>query len=352
MIGISIIAYKNPQDLQACLQSLDKLMDKQPPFTVIVRDHSGRNSQAIQISKIVRQFVFAKYYNPQSNDGFVAHNESVDKLIACGCTHILLLNPDCIITQNNFLDILLKESQQFNDLCLIQPIIKDFDGSIGNVGNIAQYLGMGGQRNPSKVDLNKTVTKISIASGACLFVSAKTIQKLDHLFAPLYFMYHEDTDLSLRAHILNIPTLVSSKTQVMHDHIFGKSRFKFFYLDRNKLIFTYTYFRWWELLILLPAIILGQVVSFIFSIINGWWNLKIESYADLWINRSQIQQEKEYIQSLLNKHGRKKLFNTLEPFISTKDFATNPVLKIGMAFINGLFWINWTIFKICTALVR
>jgi GT2 family glycosyltransferase len=349
-IGISLIAYKNPEDIQICLESLSKL-NKDVDFTVLVRDHSV-NSDSTKIVQIAKQFKFAEYYDPKSNDGFVAHNESVNRLITSECTHILLLNPDCIIEQKDFLATLLKHSQELNDLCLIQPTIKDFDGSIGNVGNIPQYLGMGGQRDPKLVELNEPKAEIGIVSGACLFVSVKTIQKLGHLFAPLYFMYHEDTDLSLRAHILSIPTLVSTKVEVKHDHVFGKSRFKFFYLDRNKIIFQYSYFRWWELFLLAPAVLLGEFVSFAFSILNGWYDLKLDVYKDLWAKRSQIQEEKNHIQVLLNTHGRKQLFDTLEPFVSTKDFATNIVLKIGMSIVNGLFWLNWTIFRLLTALVR
>ena len=51
-----------------------------------------------------------------------------------------------------------------------------------------------------------------------------------------YFMYHEDTDLSLRCHLAGLDVVYCPDAVATHAYEFSRNTGKMFYLERNRLL--------------------------------------------------------------------------------------------------------------------
>ncbi len=132
-------------------------------------------------------------------------------------------------------------------------------------------------------------------SGACL-----AIRRLDFIdagaFAPEFFLYHEDVDLSLRLRLRGGRLRVAEDARVDHSYEFDKGPAKWRYLERNRwatLIRTYPS----PLLALLaPALVATELALVPISIAGGWFGQKVHATFDVlrWLGR--LRSERREIQ--------------------------------------------------------
>ena len=73
-------------------------------------------------------------------------------------------------------------------------------------------------------------------------------------FDPLFFMYLEENDLSLRAALAGFTTLFVPRAIVMHDFVPRFSAEKIHWLERNRFLLLAKLFKWRTLLVLTPAL--------------------------------------------------------------------------------------------------
>jgi hypothetical protein len=99
-------------------------------------------------------------------------------------------------------------------------------------------------------------------------------------FDERFFMYLEDTELSLRARLAGWDIVLSPRSRVAHDYELNIPATKFYYLERNRLFMLVNIFRWRTLLALAPVFVLTEVGvwCFAFRTRRGLVNAKLASY--------------------------------------------------------------------------
>lgn len=231
-LGIVIVNYHSHEMVAGCLAALDE----EPGSTeVFVVDNSVDPTESAALSELMdvpgRHLVTS-----QENLGFGGgSNRGARAAISAGCTEIMLLNPDMVVTT----DAVRKLAQEARDDpgSIISPTIRRPDGSTWFAGG--------------QIDMRSGVTTTrprpgdqpddSWLTGACMVMSTSLWIEIGG-FDEDYFMYWEDIDLSRRATELGHGLRVMDGVHVTHE-VGGtqgadrKSNLYAFYVCRNRLLF-------------------------------------------------------------------------------------------------------------------
>ena len=210
---------------------------------------------------------------------------------------------------------------------------------INTSGNHLHYLGFGYcgdyRRKIGEIILPE-VKEIAYASGAAVMMRVDLL-KQHGLWDEDYFLYHEDTDYSLRLRLLGYKIVLASEAKFFHEYQFSKNSTKYFWLERNRLAILLCHWRWPTLLLLLPIWLLLEIGLWLFAFKSGWWRekfralcywLKLSSWRFWLSKRCKIQTKR--------KISDQDLLKIMSPTIHFAEGGiNNPILRyIG----NPLMW--------------
>ncbi|MDO8513862.1 MAG: glycosyltransferase family 2 protein [bacterium] len=283
-VGIIIVGYNSRKYLPDCLGSV--FDSSCQDFKVYFVDNKSSDDSLEYIEK---KWTGVETIKLEQNYGFAnANNIGAEKAMHDGCEYIFLLNPDTIVNEN-CLDLLIKSAKRN---LILQPLILLHENGkktdlINTSGNVLHYLGMSYvgnyRKNYKEIGLPED---IALASGAAMFIPAKIVRQLG-LFDKSFFMYHEDVDFSWRARIAGFKINLQPDAQVWHKYSFSRNKNKLFYAERNRIIFMLKNFSTGYLLVILPIAVLNELLVVIYSIVSGWFLIKMKSYIDVihWFNK-------------------------------------------------------------------
>ena len=191
---------------------------------------------------------------------------------------------------------------------------KDKKHIINTVGNNIHYLGFGYCGHYKEIDNGQFSkdTEITYASGASLLIKKKVLDSIGMLDEK-FFLYHEDLDLGWRARLFGFNIYLSNKAIVWHKYSFSKNKKKIYYLERNRLFFLLQNFELRTLCLILPAFLFIEIGLLFYSLLNGWFLLKLKSYIDVikkikiviihrkHIQKNRIVKDKELIKYLTDQ---------------------------------------------------
>lgn len=284
-LSIILVSYKSLSDLQRCLPTITGQIVSFSYEIIVVDNHRDDGvAEWIQIAYPDINLVI----NP-ANTGYAGGN-NLGLLQARG-RWSFLLNPDVELRPGS-LARLVETAQQYPH-ALITPKLLNPDGTINTCGNQMHYTGITtcrGQNQPGN-EL-ATLHSVPLLSGAAIIGQTAVIRELGG-FDEQYFMYFEDTDLSLRARQRGISLLCEGRAEIIHHYTLNLSAAKFYYLERNRLLTFLKLFSRQTLLALLPALILTELATWVYGL-RGWSYLKsrYRTYQYLWQNRRIIQRER------------------------------------------------------------
>jgi N-acetylglucosaminyl-diphospho-decaprenol L-rhamnosyltransferase len=191
---------------------------------------------------------------------------------------LFFLNPDSRL-QPGCLDALRAAAEAHPGWGAWQALVLLEGGTLVNTsGGVTHWLGFGWAGD---CDAPVAVTaadphEVSFASGAALIVRRCAWDALGG-FAPEYFMYGEDLDLSLRLRLTGWGVGVVPAARVEHDYSFAKGDYKWFFLERN---------RWWTLLaaypgtllaLVAPALLAFEAALLVVAARDGWLRAKLRA---------------------------------------------------------------------------
>jgi GT2 family glycosyltransferase len=218
----------------------------------------------------------------EKNLGFSGgNNEGIKAAMEIGCTYVFLHNADAYLGAN-CIEVMARALDEDKQIGTAQPLILLHPETdlINTAGNAFHFLGLG-YSNLYRYD-KKTVTlpkvlDVGYVSGAGTLMRVDLLKEYG-LWDEDYFMYHEDTDYSLRLKYMGYRTVLISEAEFFHKYQFKKSIQKYYWMERNRYAILLIYFRWPTLLVLLPGIILSEIGLILFSIPGGWFKQRLEAY--------------------------------------------------------------------------
>lgn len=174
---------------------------------------------------------------------------------------------------------------------------------INSAGNAWHYLGLGYcsfyRRKSAEVDLPE-IKDIGYVSGAAAMMRTELLKRYGY-WNENFFMYHEDTEYSLRLKTRGYKTVLVSGAVFYHEYSFKKGAAKFYWLERNRHALKYLIYKWPTWVLLAPLEILYNLGLIIISLAGGWfWELlkvyaywfKLENWKVWRVERKKYQTER------------------------------------------------------------
>ncbi|MBM3911246.1 MAG: glycosyltransferase family 2 protein [Thaumarchaeota archaeon] len=292
-VSIIILNYNAGDLLLNCVDSVFKT--SYDSIEVIVVDNASIDNSH---HKCKEKFEKIKLIENKQNFGYCEGN-NVGIREATG-EFIIILNPDTIIAPNCITELITAYKKY--DEALYQPkIISLYEKNIiQSTGNMLHLFGFGFARDKGVLDSlqRDKIEQIGYASGTCLLVSRKTLEKIG-LLDPFLFLYHDDLDLGWRAAHLGIKSYYVPSSVIYHAESYSLkwSSKKFFWLERNRRYCLLTHYSIDTYKKMRTYLWLVEIMVWVFYISKGFVGAKIKAEKDIMKNKKHILQKQQELES-------------------------------------------------------
>ena len=233
----------------------------------------------------------------KENYGFAkGNNIGIQKAFELGAKYIFLLNPDTIIDK----DCLRVLRENADKKTILQPLILLYDkkktGLVNTAGNSLHFLGFSycGDYKKKAAEFDKK-KEIPLASGAGMFIPVGIFKKIG-FFDEKFFLYHEDVDFSWRARMFGYNIKLIPEAKVWHKYEFSKNKNKFFYFERNRLLFLIKNFQIKTLILISPLFLIHEFIGYLYALRNGWFFHRLKAFLSFLILLPDAFKKRYYIQ--------------------------------------------------------
>jgi len=213
---------------------------------IYVVDNASRVDDEAFLSKNLPKGI--NYFSSKINLGFAGGNNiAINKILKKQYKAIFLMNPDAIINDKSFFDILYSEMNS-EKAGIVGPLIKylnnkkkiHFAGGFFN-----KFNGLTIIRGKNQLDNGQYKENIEcdFVSGSAMLISRNVFEKIG-LLPEEYFLFFEEADFCLKAKKNNFKIIFSPKTYLYHEvsgSIKYMSNVYIYYMARNYKIFAKKY---------------------------------------------------------------------------------------------------------------
>lgn len=220
-VMISIVTYNSPH-LFSVLDQLKKEIAGDSCYQICIFDNHSSEEYRQKLARYEDEQIQVVY--SQENKGFgYGHNQLLFKTNA---RYAIIFNPDILVDKAN-LDAVIKTFHDHPDAAAIAPSVHYEDGrpqylvrdQISVFDYFLRFIPWKYEKRLAKFECrdlpDDQITKIRIASGCFLAVDVEKFRAVKG-FDERYFMYFEDTDLSLKFEKEQLPILYNPFIQVTH----------------------------------------------------------------------------------------------------------------------------------------
>jgi GT2 family glycosyltransferase len=284
-----MVTYRQGEAVRRPLQALSAQL-REGDELIVVDNHSGDGTADVVEAAAPR----ARVVPSAENDGFpAACNRGAARAFG---NLLVFLNPDAVVAEG-WRDAIVAPLLDGSGWAAWQALVTADDGAVVNThGGVVHFTGVAWAGGSGEaLDPSRVPSEPGFASGACLAIRRDEFERL-HGFAPEFFLYHEDVDLSLRVRLAGGRLGVAAGARVDHDYEFDKGPAKWRYLERNRwatLIRTYP----GPLLALLaPALLVSELALVAAAALGGWLPQKLAAWRDVFRSLPRLIGERREIQ--------------------------------------------------------
>lgn len=299
-VTVVIVNYNGRSYLGPCLQAL-RVAGHSGVEIVLVDNGSSDGS----VDYVATHFPRVKIIRNAENAGFGGAN-NVGAQVAQG-EYLAFLNPDTAVTPH-WLEALLGALEEDPQAALATPkiLLMATPQRINTGGNDIHLTGLTLCRGMGlpKEALAETAV-VSAVSGAAFVMRRDLFLELGG-FDSDFFMYMEDTDLSWRAQLTGYRCLYVPQSVVYHDYTLRFGPQKTYYQERNRYLMLLKGLRWRTLALLLPALLLAEMVTWGFVLLQdrAQWANKVRAYGYLWRYRHALLAARRQVQAQRRTNDR------------------------------------------------
>ena len=207
---------------------------------------------------------------------------------------------------------------------------------MNTAGNPIHYVGLvwaGGFDEPAEQHTQRR--SVPSGSGCCFVMRHALWQELDG-FAPEYFAYHEDTELSLRLWQRGLSAEYVPDAVVVHHYEFSRNELKHYLLERNRLILLLTTYQTRSLMVLAPMLLVTELAMLGAAVTGGWGRAKLRGWRWLWRNRRWLGERRGRLQ-----RERTVPDSAIVPLLTARFDPNNVEAPRGVGVFNviaGAYW--------------
>jgi GT2 family glycosyltransferase len=322
-VSVVVVAYEAGPALLRCLESLQG----EDVAELIVVDN-GSGGPEIQSARGLDR---VRVLSPGENLGF-AGGCNLGAREATGET-LVFLNPDTEVAPGAMRA--LAAALELPEVGIAMPRLRMLEqpALLNSGGNILHLTGLSWPglcgRPAEEVD---ELHDVPLATGAAFAIPARTFWALGG-FTEELFLYHEDVDLSWRARMQGLRIVVTPDADVYHAYRFKRRGKKYYYLERNRLVFVLCCFSPRLLLAVAPVLVATEMGIVLLALKGGWLKPKLAAWAWCGRNASWLIARRREVQGQ-RKVPDRELARFISPVLETEIDETpavartlNPVLK-------------------------
>lgn len=293
LVSVVIVVYNAAPFLPRLIAALDRQTYR--TIEIVFFDNASTDDSTALIE---RAMPHATLVRSETNLGYAAGNNAA--LAYCHGAYIAILNPDTE-PGSGWLAPLVAALEADPTIGLAtSKIVLDTDReTINTCGNevhlvgFATCRGLGAPRRCYDADAD-----VAAVSGAAFIIRHELMDRLGG-FDTSFYMYVEDTDLSWRAVLLGARCRYVAASVVAHRYMLTLGADKTFALERNRLQMLVKCYRAQTLLLLAPALLLGELAAWSYAILRGPTHLRAKAASVRWVfrHRSDLLRRRRQVQA-------------------------------------------------------
>jgi len=324
-VSIVIVNFNGKELLKRCLASL--LTTNYPNFEIIVVDNASTDGSVKSIRKLFGSSPRIKIVENRENSGH-AEGCNIGARVAKG-RYLVFLDSDTELKAENWLWELVKVMKGDESIGLAQAkvVLAKDKRRLDYVCMAIDALGTWAATYGLKEDKLKENLEILAASSGCCIVRRAVFNEVGG-FDSDYFIYDDDTDLSLRARLLGYKILLVPSAVIVHhgDALRGINQKAVYHSAKNRMCTMLKNYElrnlWWRFLVLT---FLMSMVSFGFVVLKKFDEAKatmkgllssVTGFRKIWIKRLSTQSKRRIRDVELMNKGliRNDVRSTLQDF--------------------------------------
>lgn len=225
VVAISIVTY-NSEHVFEVLDNLKKEFGSFNDYRICIFDNDSNDDYKERLNTY-KDFADITFYPENKGFGF-GHNYN---LLKCNSKYFLILNPDIIVTRENFLNM-LDVMEKDDTISLLVPKILNSDGTVQHLMRhrltvfdyalrfipfrfIKKLFDKRLASYECRNIPNDRLVDIRMGSGCFMLIRGNDYQEIDG-FDERFFMYFEDNDLCLKLERNNKRTVYTPFSEVVH----------------------------------------------------------------------------------------------------------------------------------------
>ena len=259
-VFILILNYNSRENTMDCLRSLERVVKTNFSLNIVLIDNAS--SENFYLDKDFKSKIPIKIIKNNFNLGFSeGNNVGLRYSLENGADYVCLLNNDTIVDKL-FLENLFKTGEVNKEYGILVPKIYFAPGfefhkdrySQKEFGRVFWYGGgrmdwkniYGYHRGVDEVDSGQydKAEETEMATGCCMLIKREILEKAG-LFDNKYFLYYEDSDLSIRTKRKNFKIIYVPSSVIWHKNAGSGggsgSALQDYYITRNRLLFGFRY---------------------------------------------------------------------------------------------------------------
>jgi len=259
-VVISLLNFNSKKNTLDCLKSLEDIRKDGFKLTIVIIDNASKEDFDLK-SKTVKDISLVVIKNNENLGFSGGHNIAIKYALNNRADYILILNND-IYVDKDFLAELLKTAGEDKSVGILSPKIYFASGfefhkdrySKNEIGKVLWYAG-GEMDWANVIGLNRGVDEVDkgqydkdeeteIATGCCMLIKKEVFENIG-LFDDKYFLYYEDSDLSMRARRKDFKIMYVSSSVIWHKNAGSAggsgSVLQDYYITRNRLLFGFKF---------------------------------------------------------------------------------------------------------------
>ncbi len=329
--SVVLVTYRSRDTIVPCLRHL--LQDGSGSEILVVDNASGDGTAEL----VEELFPSVTVLRSAFNGGFgVASNLGA---AAARGEYLVFLNPDTEVAPG-WLAPLIDALEADRRVAMVTPkiLLLEDRSCINTCGNDVHASGLTLCRGAGlQGDCLSEAAEVGAVSGAAFAMRRDLFQSLGG-FDASFFLYMEDTDLSWRARLAGYRCECIPSSLVYHDYSLRFGPLKTFYQERNRYQLLLKTLQWRTLLLLAPALLLAEVVTWGFVLLRERRHLGNKPRAYRWIaaNWGAVMSRRKAVQST-RKIGDRELLRSCTNRLAYEQTGEGALARLAHLFLDPIF---------------